>query len=521
MLVKTNDMKQLCRLIFVAICAVVLSFHCKVCAQTVTPFQYGLTEAQDPVDVYRVLLRTHQAADSCGCSVSYTGIDTLRIAVPPEAQSIPLQVNNDFGGTVFVVTNNTSNIFLFRYTRPSYSIPVGDTLVLCRAIDSGNFKGIPMLAEGDWLLHIVDSTPWVDCRRGYQYGHYREDIMRVRDGISHDTTAMPYNAGGSRPSLWARRLDSIDTTPFTFTNITLMREPSSTNATYLLQLDNLSQATLRNIVVVTPRSNVLAGDDAIIYICNSTNVVIDSLTIWGTYSRTNHSGYGLLLGNLRNTRIRRLKSLTDWGVFGTNNMTETTIEYSEFNRFDIHCYGRNVTFDHCLQRNGFNQFSSVFGDVAFRSCTFDNFTPVYIEDTYNAYTNFVLTMDSCQWRPTAKRGAIFVGGRIDSPLNSREELQTPAFPDIIINNLDIYSTAGIRQVELFHLTGSERRAHVFQGPGRITLRGVNMQGNPKTKIILGNKSVNLLQETRIETPDIIPDTTFVNRIAPMVIGIGD
>jgi hypothetical protein len=286
-------------------------------------------------------------------------------------------------------------------------------------------------------------------------------------------------------------------------------------------LDNLSQATLRNIVVVTPHSNVLAGDDAIIYIYNSTNIVIDSLTIWGTYSRTNHSGYGLLLGNLRNTRIRRLKSLTDWGVFGTNNMTETTIEYSEFNRFDIHCYGRNVTFDHCLQRNGFNQFSSVFGDVAFRSCTFDNFTPVYIEDTYNAYTNFMLIMDSCQWRPTAKRGAIFVGGRIDSPLNSREELQTPAFPDFIINNLDIYSTSGIRQVELFHLTGGERRAHVFQGPERIILRSVNMQGNLKTKIILSNKSVNLLQETRIETSDNNPDTTFVNRITPMVIGIGD
>ena len=502
MLLKTNDMKLTHHLICVAICAFALSFHCKVSAQSITPFQYGLAEAQDPVEVYRVLLRTHQAADSCGCSVSYTGIDTLRIVVPPDAQSIPLQVNNDFGGTVFVVTNNTSDLFLFRYTLPTYPVTVDDTLSLCRAIDSGNFRRIPMLAEGDWLLHIVDSTPWVDRRRGHQYGHYREDIMLVRDGISHDTTAMPYNAGGSRPSLWARRLDSIDMTPFTFTNITLMRDQSSTNATYLLQLENLSQATLRNIVIVTPRINVLAGDDAIIYIYNSTNVVIDSLTIWGTYSRTNHSGYGLLLGNLRNTRIRRLKSLTDWGVFGTNNMNDTYIEYSDFNRFDIHCYGRNVTIDHCLQRNGFNQFSSVYGTIAFHDCTFDNFTPVLIEDTYNAYTPFLLTIDSCRWWPTAKRHAIFDGGHIDSPLNSREELQVPALPDILISDLEINTSRRIRQVELLKLKGSERRAHVHGGLDRVTLHGITLHGNPNTKIILSNKRVELLTQTRIGPTEI-------------------
>lgn len=463
-------------------------------AQVLTPFQYGLCDTLSPEEVYSVLLRTHRAADSCGGSVNYDGIDTLRLAIPSDAGSIPLQARNDFGGAVFVVSNNAKDLFLFQRTPRAYPIHVDDTMALCAAIDSGDFRSIPKLCEGDWLLHIIDSTPWVDRRRDHDYGHYREDIITIHDGISHDAPAMPYSDGSSRPSLFARALDSTDSEPFTFGNITLLRDGASTRATYLIQLENLPQATLSKIVVVTPHSKLLAANDAVIYIYNSTNINIDTLYIWGTYSRTNHSGYGLLLGNLRNTRIRGLKSLTDWGVFGTNNLTDTYIEYSEFNRFDIHCYGRNVTFDHCLQRNGFNQFSSVYGTISFRACTFDNFTPVLIEDTYNAYTPFLLAIDSCRWWPTHRRNMIFNGGFIDSPLNSREELQVPSLPDIVIDGLEINTTRSIKQVELIHLKGSERRAHAHRGLTDVSMRRVDMCGNPDTKIIICNKRVNLLKE---------------------------
>lgn len=457
-------------------------------AQTITPFQYGLREAGSPEEVYRVLLRTHQAADSCGGTVSYAGIDTLRLAIPPEAQSIPLQQNNDFGGVVFVVNNNAKNLFLFHYTPSAMSLPVEDTILLCRAIDSGDFKRHPLLGEGNWLLHIVDSTLWVDRREGHEYGHYREDIMIVHDGVSHDTPAMPYSAGGSRPSLMARRLDSTAMSSFTFGNITFMREQSSSFATYLVRLENLPQATLRNVVTVTPHSQRLAANDALIYIYNSVDVDIDSLTIWGTYSRLNHSGYGILMGNLRNTHIRRLKSVTDWGVFGTNNMVGTTIEHSDFNRFDIHCYGRDVTFNHCLLLNGFNQFSSVFGTISFHSCTFDNFTPVYIEDSYNAYTHFLLRIDSCVWRPSAQRYYLFDCGS-GVPRNSREELRTASLPTIDIRCLEIQTNKGIPQVELLHLRGRGRDMHKYRDAPHVELQGVVMEGNRGTKVVKSNKKV--------------------------------
>lgn len=478
---------------FILYCFLLISFTA-ASAQIITPFQYGLSDSLSQEDVYRVLLRTHMSADSCGGIVSYKGIDTLRIAIPPDAQSIPLQMVNDFSGVVFMVANTAKDIYLFSHIPAAYPIPVSDLNALCKAIDSGDFRGIPQLSVGDWLLHIIDSTPWVDNRRGHDYGHYREDIMTLHDGISHDVPAMPYSVGNSRPSLIARALDSSSLMPLIFGNITLVRSDSSTFATHLIQLNNLPQATLRNITVVTPRSKHLIGNDAIIYIYNSTNINIDSLTIWGTYSRTNYSGYGLLLGNLRNTRVRKLKSLTDWGVFGTNNLTDTYIEDSEFNRFDIHCYGRNVTFDHCLQRNGYNQFSSVYGTISFHACTFDNFTPVLIEDSYDAYTPFLLSIDSCRWRPTARRNMIINGGCIDSPLNSREELQVPSLPDIVIDNLVINTTKSIKKVEIVHLRGSERRAHAHKGLNNVSLQGLDLRGNPGTKIITCNKRVKLIDE---------------------------
>lgn len=487
-------------------------------AQTFSPFQFGLREAQTPTDVYRVLLRTHQAADSCGGRVSYVGIDTLRLEVPPEAQSIPLQSDNDFGGAVFVVTNTANSLFLFSHTPAASPIPVGDTLALCRAIDNGDFRGIAPLNEGDWLLHIIDSTPWVDRREGSEYGHYREDIVTIHDGISADRPAMPYIPGGSRPTLLGRRLDSITPNGFSFSNITLLRDSASSASTYLLQLENLPQATLRNIVVVTPVTDRIGANDAIIYIYNSANVFIDTLVLWGTYSRLNHSGYGLLMGNLRNTRIRALSAISEWGIFGTNNMVNTFIEHSDFNRFDIHCYGRDVTIDHCLQRNGYNQFSSVYGTIALRFCTFDNFTPVIIEDSYKAYSHFLLSIDSCRWYPSADHKTIFQGGSIDSRINSRQELQTPALPDIEINNLDITTSRKIRRLELFHMSGRENRAHLHGGLQHIVLHGVSITGNSSTLLLLSNKRVNLLQEAIIDFPNQEPKA--ISRISPLILKIG-
>ena len=477
-------------------------------AQTI-PLRQRLGGTADPLQVYQTILRAHQEADSAGTTVSYEGIDTLRLAIPPDAQSIPLQPFNDFGGAVFIVTNNARNLHLFASAPPARTLPIADTALLCRAIDSGDFRNIEPLSHGHWLLNVVDSTPWVDQRRGYAYGHYRQDILRIHDGTSADRPAAPYSDGESRPHILARQLDSLDPGLF-FGNITLLRDSASTRATYLVRLENLPSATLQNITVSTPRSNILSANDAIITIYNSTQILIDSISLWGTYSRPNHSGYGFLLNNLRHTRIRKIKTISDWGIFGTNNMTDTRFEHSHFNRFDIHCYGRDVLFDHCLLRDGFNQFSSLFGTLTFRNCTFDNFTPIYIENSYNASTHFLIRVDSCVWWPTSQHRYFFHGGSIDAPVNRRKELATTSLPSFEIQGLAIRTSRGVQEIEFLHLSGNERIANTHGGLEKLTLKEVSLDGDDRTKIILCNKKIRL---SSTAFPSVGPEVLDIERKA--------
>ena len=73
-------------------------------------------------------------------------------------------------------------------------------------------------------------------------------------------------------------------------------------------------------------------------------------------------------------------------MFGNNNINTALIENSEINRFDIHCYGRDISFKDVVFVNLYNQFSSTFGTIRFDRCTFRHFTPVLYEASYNSYT---------------------------------------------------------------------------------------------------------------------------------------
>ena len=193
-------------------------------------------------------------------------------------------------------------------------------------------------------------------------------------------------------------------------------------------------------------------DDRILRLYHCASLTLDSVTLLGSYSRTNHSGYGLLMDNCRNTRVLHLHARSPWGIFGTNNMHNTLLAYSDFDRFDIHCYGRDVTFRHCLQTDSYNQFSSVFGTIAFDSCTFYNFTPVLIESSYNAYPHFVLLMHDCHWHLTRQNHTLINAGHHDTLTPSRPELKAKCLPDIFIDGLSLSSPWLVRP-RLIHYGG--------------------------------------------------------------------
>lgn len=409
----------------------------------------GLADA--PTDSARFLLlrQAHLDALAAGTTVSYRGIDTLRLSIPTGAEPIPIGQHNDFGHTVFIVRNNTADLFLFQLapTMEPLSSPA-DCTTLCTAVDSGNYRFSPALASGRWLLQVVDSTPWVSQRTGHSYGHYRQELIRVDGGLSPDRPAMPYRSTPSRPYLIGRRIGADST--FLFANITLLRDSLSSFKTFLLNLESQYAATLSRITVRTPQSDMT--DDRILRIYHCASVTLDSVTLLGSYSRTNHSGYGLLMDNCRNTRVLHLRARSPWGIFGTNNLHNTLLAHSDFDRFDIHCYGRDVTFLHCTQTDSYNQFSSVFGTIAFDSCTFTNFTPVLIEPSYNAYPHFVLLMHDCRWHLTRQNHTLINAGHHDTLQPSRPELKAKCLPDIFIDGLSLSGPWWLRP-RLFHYGG--------------------------------------------------------------------
>ena len=157
----------------------------------------------------------------------------------------------------------------------------------------------------------------------------------------------------------------------------------------------------------------------------------------GTYSQTNHFGYGINLDNVALFTGERLYARARWGVFGSNNVNGAVLRNCDINRFDIHCYGKDVYCYNCRFSDMYNQFSSVYGDVFFEKCSFTNFIPVLIESSYNAYTPFDLTFKNCTFNLTANRNYLVTLSGLEEAHNSRPELSRKALPNITIKNCTV------------------------------------------------------------------------------------
>lgn len=87
-----------------------------------SPLSYGLKDAKTDMERYEVLYRTHLEAIRQNRKVTYAGIDTIRIQIPPKAKSIPLPEETDFADVVIVVKNESRQCYLFKRTENVDSI---------------------------------------------------------------------------------------------------------------------------------------------------------------------------------------------------------------------------------------------------------------------------------------------------------------------------------------------------------------------------------------------------------------
>jgi len=484
-----------------------------------SPYSYGLSQAKNGEERFRVLYNTHAAAVAAGVNVDYSGIKQIDLEIPQDAKSIPLTSVNDFAGVEFNVKNTQKDFYLFSYAAKAAPVTVSK-----QDIDRGNFRRYPQLKKGRMLLVISDDNPWVLNREGYKYGHVRKDILLLKNGKAQNKTVMPYNNAGSSPSCTFYALTEEG---MTVGNITLNRSKDSSKKTYLMSVMGVDGLTLDNVTIHTPGNQ--GESDVAIMIKECTNVTFKDVTIDGTYSRSDHSGYGVSLNNIWNFKVSNMVGHGNWGVFGTNNVNVASFEDSDINRFDIHCYGRDITFKNVIFRDKYNQFASVFGTIRFDNCNFIHFCPVLNGQSYNAYVGYDVVMNNCVFDICRGKNILIDQGRIDGVVNIRPELSERCIPNVIINNLTVRVPNDVPNVYLFYFRDERTGKRELGYLDNVTLTGIKFEYTEENRapanFHLSNLSLPITRavKTTLEDIDVIGNATvsqkgngrFVKNLKPV------
>ncbi len=412
----------------------------------VSPLQFGLREATDGIGRYRALYMAHTTALETGATVDYSGIDTLELELPEDFRSIPLGRETDFKGLVLYVTNNSRHGALFEMSTSTAPIELDKALV-----DSRHFDSVPELAEGWHLLILNDKKPWTE-RRGYGYKQYRADIMVVHDGLGINDPIAPWNTDST---LLKASYCHIDTAAKFFRNLTMHRTKDCTYRTNCLSVRGQYNVWIENVRVTTPKSKMIA--DGVFSVSNSARINFLDVTVDGTYSgygSTRNYGYAFSMNNVWFAHFQRVKAHGNWGVFGTNNMSNTQLFDCDLDRFDIHCYGRDAWLVRCTLRQRQTQFSSMYGTVTFDSCNFIDCIPVRIRSSYNAYTPFDIVMRDCTFELTPRYHSLVNVMLLDTADNPRPELKEKCWPNLNVINMTVVVPWTVGAINLFHPTGT-------------------------------------------------------------------
>ena len=488
---------MICHLIdikrFVALCLLLSAclvnvLHAQTAADSsyvpvVSPFDFCLAEATTDSARYEVLYETHLQAFNAGVDVSYRGVGALTIEVTAKSRPIPLTRHSDFSGLHLTVKNTTKEHYLFEMLDTAWTA----IDLSAGTVDTGDFSGAFPFQESTYLVLLEDRHPWVNLREGHKYGAMRKDILLVQNGKSLNHPISPYSTDST---LLSAHYQLTDEELKTIANLTIMRDSSSTAKTYCFKIEGVNNLKISDVNIYTPDPKNLYSDAAIT-IRNSTNVTFENVLIEGTYSRKNLYGYGILMDNVWNSTFLRLRARGNWGIFGTNNLNRTTLRDCEINRFDIHCYGRDVSLHNCSFGNLYNQFSSVFGTVLFDGCRFTDFVPVLLEPSYNAYTRFSLVFQNCIFDALPGRNFLVSTGKLDNTKNARPELARKCWPNVTIRNMTVNVSTKVSKVVLFQ--PKELNPNVSVSVSSIEIDGLRFHYRDTTQLadfVVCSKKVN-------------------------------
>ncbi len=462
--------------------------------KTISPFDYGLKKAKTGIDTYWVLYNTHKEAAISGKRVSYEGIKRLEIEIPIDAKSIPLVSINDFGGLELIVNNKSKDFVLFTKENTARKI-----IIKKEDIDIGDFSKCEELRQGKYILQITDEEPWIINRKGYNYGHARSDVLLIEKGKAVNHTVFSYNNRESKPSCCV--YDASES--LTFKGIIFKRSEEATKKTYLFFIKGVNDVNIKDVTSYTPISDMTA--DCLMRIDNCTNVVFDDVNIDGTYSQTNHSGYGISLNNVWNLKAKKIIANANWGVFGNNNINTAEIKDCIINRFDVHCYGRDLYFKNVKFDKLYNQFSSMFGKIVFDNCCFQNFIPVLYESAYNAFTQHELCFLGCEFSISPSQNYLIMTGSIFSARNCREQLMNQCLPNVVIQNMIVNVPQGLKDFYVFKIGVNTENDLQLDYIDKIIIDGLKFvcdRDVDKVNLVISNKDVCTKNKLHIQLKNI-------------------
>lgn len=415
-----------------------LCYSSSIIAKKVNLQDTGILEEKNPMKRFWILYETHSKASSLKTVVDYKGVDSLEIEIPYNAKPILLPFGCDFRNVKLSVINCVKNFDLFIVKSTPHPVNIN-----CNQIDEGNYESIEELGKGKILLSVVDSCAWVKERIGYGYPVYRKDIFLLREGKTKMNPIQVYSDSISRPFGFYTK---VKDEKIEISNIEISRSQKSTYKTTCFSIDNIYNLKLKNIAINTPESD-LYGDEAI-RIRNAYDVDCTNITINGSYSQKDRYGYGIGMNNVRNISFRNLKADSNWGIFGNNNVSEVYIKDSDINRFDIHCYGKNVKIQNTVFRKLYNSLTSFFGEISFDNCRFIDFQPLLIGDSHLLNTKFTAIFNNCMIECNSRKASIVnVGNSISK--NIRPFLQKVNWPDLVIKNTKIVNTTDNQIFEVY------------------------------------------------------------------------
>lgn len=436
----------------------------------VNPLDYGLKEAKTGMERYGVLLKCHQDAVKKSAKVTYAGIGSIEIEIPEKFSSIPLTSETDFASCALKVLNRQKKaVYLYSMIQKTKAVAVP-----ARCIDKADFHMVAELNNGTYLLIITDKNLWVDNRIGYSYGHTRNDVMLVRNGVGSNKPVMPYDNMQSQAEC---TFCKVDLSQKVIKNLNVVRDARSTAVTNIFRIEAQNNVLLANMSFTTPDGTGLQ-DDRMIRIENCTNVRFENLNVKGTYSAVDHSGYAFNMNNIWNHTAHRVTANGNWGVYGNNNIHKALMQDCDLNRFDIHCYGRDISSKGCTYSDRYNQFSATYGTIRYDDCTFTNFTPYLTGGSYNAFVGVDVVFNRCTFNLSESGNQKACMAKITGlghEENKRPELRKKCLPNFSFRNCTINIDKNLKRWYFFNL-GNVKNIPALGYISEIKMQKVTING---------------------------------------------